>query len=331
MKLKMKFIKLNYKSWYFVRYFIFWLLIFSFVLNYERVLCNEINTINKDFISNNNGTGFNSTNIRDGVSNNAGKYNVNDSKIKNNTNDKEDNFIEDDEIYDYDEYDEYDENMNIKTIKDPFEKFNRKIFTFNIFILENFAEPIIKSYKFVTPKFVRDRLNNFGDRFYDPITLINSILQFDLENSVKTIATFATNMTIGIFGLFNPAKKFGFYRDKKTFNETFGFYGIGNGFYLMLPFLGPNTLRSSVGLLTGFYVDPFYLNRLDIGNDNGSLVPNYLVIPRYAGQYAGQIDSNIVLNKKFLQKSFDPYIFLRESFVQNNNYKTKKGKGNEKN
>ncbi|MDR1499277.1 MAG: VacJ family lipoprotein [Rickettsiales bacterium] len=214
----------------------------------------------------------------------------------------------------YDDIDEYEAEYSV-VIKDPFEKFNRKILTFNMFFLDNVAKPLSKAYKAVTNQFIRDRLSNFGSRFSDPIILINSLLQFDLKNSAKTVGTFGINMTIGLFGLFNPAKHFGLYRENKKFGETLAFYGVGNGFYLMLPFLGPTTLRNGVGQIAEFYLDPFFFNKLNI-IDKGDLTPDKLTIPKFVGQYAEQVGLSSDLSEKFLKKAFDPYIFLRESYLQ---------------
>lgn len=225
-----------------------------------------------------------------------------------------DDFDDDFDIYE-------DENDSIILVKDPFEKMNRKIFSFNIFVLENVATPFVKFYNTITNKFIRDRINNFGNRFSDPMILINSILQLDIKNSLKTIGTFATNMTIGIFGLFNPAQTFGFYREKLTFGQTLAHYGIGDGIYLMIPFFGPSTLREGFGTVLNLCVDPFSFNLLKFGGDSGDITPEELLVPKYVGRYIGSIDGAIKLNNEFLKKSFDPYIFSRDSYIQNLKYK----------
>lgn len=221
----------------------------------------------------------------------------------------------------YDEYDDYYTETEAITINDPLEKINRKIFSFNIFILNYVGEPLIKFYNTITNQFIRDRLTNFGDRFFDPLTLINSVLQLDYKNSFKTVATFTTNMTIGVLGLFNPAEHFGFYRERRTFGQTLAYYGVGNGLYLMLPFLGPSTLREGAGLLIGAVIDPFTFNLLGFDGDVGDLTPNELLAPKYIGSYSGKVDGAIKLNEQFLKKSFDPYIFARDSYIQNLHYK----------
>lgn len=230
------------------------------------------------------------------------------------------------DLDDYDEYDDYaEEDENKEKIHDPFEKINRKMFNFNIYLLNNVGEPVANGFKFVFPDFFRERFSNFGDRFLDPMILVNSILEFDFKNSAKTIATFATNMTIGIFGLFNPAKYFGFYREKRTFGDTLCFYGVKNGFYIMVPFLGPTTTREGIGLATDFFINPLSWNILEVWDDR-SLTPDRLKIPQYIGKYEPELETAVNLNNQFLKKSFDPYIFTRESYLQNLIYKQKERK-----
>lgn len=248
---------------------------------------------------------------------------LNNKKENITTNYKDKNKKEEsDDNYDDDDYDDnYEE--EVEKIKDPLESFNRKIFSFNIFMTERVATPMSNVYHKITNQFIRDRINNLGDRFFDPITLLNSILQLNFKNSAKTIATFTTNMTIGIFGLFNPAKHFGFYRDKQTFGQTLAFYGVNYGIYIMLPFLGPTTLRDGTGKLFDAAVDPFTFNVLRVGGDNGDITPSKLKIPEIISIYAGPVDNAVKLNKDFLKKSFDPYIFTRDSYMQNLKYRTK--------
>ena len=248
----------------------------------------------------------------------ADSINIKQEVIKNDD-------INDDVTDDFDDsfYDDIDGEINTISINDPLEKINRKLFTLNVFLLDNFVAPIINGYTFIIPKFIRDCLSNFGDRFFDPMVLINSILQLDYINSFKTLATFTTNMTIGIFGLFNPAEHFGFYREKRTFGQTLYFYGIGSGIFLMVPFVGPTTLRDGVGILVNYAVDPFSFNLLQFDGRSGDLTPNELLIPKYVGGYSDKFESSVKLNKDFLKKSFDPYIFMRDSYLQNLEYKNK--------
>ncbi|MDR2778557.1 MAG: VacJ family lipoprotein [Rickettsiales bacterium] len=210
------------------------------------------------------------------------------------------------EDYGYDYVDEKD------AVNDPLERINRVIFSFNIFLLENVADPTIKFYKSVTNEFFRSMISNIGNRLQDPLILLNSLLQADIYNISNTAIVFATNMTIGCLGLFDPAGSFfDIKREKRTFGQTLALYGVANGFYLMLPFFGPRTLREGIGSFATFYADPFSIDM----NKNFYLLP-----PKYFALYVDKVDNAITLNKDFVQMSFDPYIFIRYSYLSNLEY-----------
>lgn len=220
---------------------------------------------------------------------------------------------------DHNEYD-YDGFGKSTTISDPFETINRSIFSFNVFLLENLATPIINFYKDNTNETAREIISNIGERVQDPMILLNSILQLDFINAGKTFLVFTKNMTIGFLGLFNPAKSlFSIERDKRDLGQTLAYYGIGNGFFVMVPIFGPYSLRDGLGIATSFYINPMTYNGFSILK-NESWTPWYLVIPKYFAQYVNTVDGAIELNKNFVQRSFDPYIFVRDSYVWNRSY-----------
>lgn len=225
---------------------------------------------------------------------------------------------------DYDSYDDdyyYDEEYN--TVSDPFEKINRKMFDFNIFLLTNVVKPLIITYDTITTQFIRERLYNVVDRFYDITYLFNSILQLDYVNTYKTVATFSLNMTFGFFGFFNVAKDLGVYREERTFSQTMGIYGIGSGPFLMVPFFGPYTIREGFGKLTDMGLSPFSINLVKFNHEYFSVTPFYVDVIKYIGKYGVELNDTIKLNENFIQKAFDPYIFMRDSYMQNINYKIK--------
>ncbi len=220
---------------------------------------------------------------------------------------------------DYDDYD-YEDFGKSTTISDPFETINRSIFSFNVFLLENLATPIMNFYKENTNETAREIISNIGNRVQDPMILLNSILQLDFINAGKTLLVFTTNMTIGFLGLFNPAKSlFSIERDKRDLGQTLAYYGVGNGFFVMVPIFGPYSLRDGFGLTTSFYINPVAYNGFSIFTDR-SWTPWYLVAPKYFAQYVDTVDGAIELNKNFVQRSFDPYIFVRDGYVRNRNY-----------
>ncbi|MDR2760904.1 MAG: VacJ family lipoprotein [Rickettsiales bacterium] len=226
--------------------------------------------------------------------------------------------------YEY-EY-EYEYGEETAPINDPFEKMNRKTMNFNLYLLNNVVSPFMKGYRLIVPSPIRKMINNLGDRVSDIPIFISSALALDYDNSIRTLGVFGANMTIGIFGLFDPAKKFGLERAKMNFGDVFRRYGADDGFYLVLPFLGPSSLTDSIGSAGGFFLNPTSINSLEIGSHH-SWTPNNLIIEKYFVEYVGDVETADRMNEDFIKKSFDSYVFIRDAFLRNRDYRTKKMKG----
>jgi phospholipid-binding lipoprotein MlaA len=231
----------------------------------------------------------------------------------------------------FQETEEEDMGKEEATLKDPLEKINRMIFAFNSFLVKNVTGPLVDFYKSITNRFFRNIVSNLGNRLNDPIILLSSVLQLDIKNAGNTLAVFLTNMTVGCFGLFDPAESlFDLHRNNRTIGQTLALYGFDEGFYLVLPFFGPSTLRDGIGLATSFYVDPLAYNSFALGESGGSLTPNYLAVPKYFAQYIDMMDSAITLDTVFIQKSLDPYVFARYSYGSSLHYSINGLKGSRK-
>ncbi|MDR3078772.1 MAG: VacJ family lipoprotein [Rickettsiales bacterium] len=216
------------------------------------------------------------------------------------------------------EEDIYGEEMEDTAIEDPLEGVNRAMFSFNSFLLRNVTGPLVDFYKAVTNRFFRDMVSNLGNRLNDPVVLLSSLLQFDVENVGNTLAVFAVNMTLGCFGLFDPAGSlFDLHRENRTIGQVLALYGFDEGFYVVLPFFGPSNLRDGIGLATAFYVDPLASNGLSLGGRRGSWTPNYLLGPKYFVQYIDMMDGAVTLDTIFIQSSLDPYVFARYGYASN--------------
>ncbi len=136
-------------------------------------------------------------------------------------------------------------------IDDPWEGFNRSMYTFNYYFDKHFFLPIVSGYEFITPAFAQTGISNFFGNIGEVRTLYNSLFQLKGAKALSTLARFVTNSTIGIGGLFDPATGFGLKKQSEDFGQTLGYWGVGPGPYLVVPMLGPNTLRSA----SGFAVD----------------------------------------------------------------------------
>lgn len=145
---------------------------------------------------------------------------------------------------------------------DPLEGFNRRIYKFNAKFDEYVFLPVVRGYEFITPDFIEDMISNFFSNLAEIKTLTNSLLQFKGQKIVKTTGRIIINTTVGIAGLFDPATSMSFQRQDEDFGQTLGFYGLGNGPYLILPILGPSTFRDTAGIAVDTFVYNFVLNEI---------------------------------------------------------------------
>lgn len=141
-------------------------------------------------------------------------------------------------------------------ISDPIEPVNRFVFGFNDVLDHVLFEPLAKGYKAILPSFVRDSVQSFMRNLKSPLIIANNLLQGDLGNAGVATARFVINSTVGIAGLIDVAKTQGMPYEPEDFGQTLASWGVGNGFYLVLPILGPSSLRDATGTLVDGYADP---------------------------------------------------------------------------
>ena len=146
---------------------------------------------------------------------------------------------------------EFSDDENIARAEDPWQGFNRSMYKFNYNFDKYIFLPVVSGYEFITPTFVQTGVSNFFSNIGEIRTLYNSLFQAKGEKALTTLGRFVTNSTIGLAGLFDPATSFGLKRQNEDFGQTLGVWGVGTGPYVVLPILGPNTVRSA----SGFAVD----------------------------------------------------------------------------
>ncbi len=144
-------------------------------------------------------------------------------------------------------------------INDPIEPINRGIFAFNNVIDIILIEPAAKAYNTVFPGFFRDGIRNFMRNLKSPITLANNLLQGQIGDAGVTVARFLVNTTAGVGGLVDVASTHGLTYKQEDFGQTLAVWGMGDGFYLVLPIIGPSSLRDAGGLAVDTYADPVRL------------------------------------------------------------------------
>ncbi|GFO53777.1 hypothetical protein GMSM_07840 [Geomonas sp. Red276] len=168
---------------------------------------------------------------------------------------------------------EFDGDESVDHADDPWESFNRSMYKFNYEADRYVLLPVVKGYETVVPRPVRKGIGNFFSNVGEIRTLYNCILQAKAKKSLVTLGRFVTNSTIGIGGLFDPATAFGMRRQSETFDSTLAAWGVGNGPYLVLPVLGPNTLRSSGGFAVDAGIRLAVVTAIDPFGGTGAATP----------------------------------------------------------
>lgn len=194
-------------------------------------------------------------------------------------------------------------------VYDPFEDVNRAVFGFNDALDQALIEPVTKAYRAITPQFVRNSVRNFLRNLHAPINVANQILQGDVEGAAADVSRFAMNTTIGVAGLFDVAADTGLKHEHEDFGQTLGVWGVGHGPYLVLPVMGPSSVRDAAGLLVDTYADPVHLYLYNTDQEEWY----------YARTAAAGIDKREELLDALddlRANSFDYYAAMRSAYIQ---------------
>ncbi len=181
--------------------------------------------------------------------------------------------------------------QQVKHDFDPLSGYNKIMTNINDKFYMHILFPVAKGYKKVVPKPARESVSNFFQNIFFPVRFVNNLLQFKFKNSFEELERFVINSTIGIAGLFDVAgNKMKIYAHNEDFGQTLGYYGIGGGFYIVLPILGPSNLRDTVGLVADSFIDPkIYIDNRDynlVDDDTQSFgVNSFNVINRASFDY----------------------------------------------
>jgi len=189
--------------------------------------------------------------------------------------------------------------------KDPLEPMNRKISVFNDTVDENVTKPLAKGYRDYTPQFVQTGVHNFFNNLSDVRSTLNSGLQLKGKETAESFMRVVVNTVFGIYGLFDVATEIKLQRHSEDFGQTLGFWGVGNGPYLVLPLFGPSTLRDTAGFSVDTSTDA--VHAIDD-------VPtrNQITALRLVDKRAGLLDAANLLE----QASIDKYSFTRDAYLQ---------------
>jgi len=191
---------------------------------------------------------------------------------------------------------------------DPLEPFNRAMFTFNDKVYVWVLDPVATGYSKVLPADIRQCVGNFFYNFGEPIRSVNFLLQGRLRDSGLALSRFAINSIAGVFGLADPAAdEFKIPRKKATFGQTLSVWGVGDGFYLVVPLLGSSTLRDFSGkLVETLATSSYYPWNEDAGTSVAVL----------SGQVVNDTSLRLGVYEDIKSMSFDPYVAFRNAYFQ---------------
>lgn len=189
---------------------------------------------------------------------------------------------------------------------DPLQPFNRTMFVFNDVLYRYALIPLGKGYMKVVPGPVRQGVGNMFDNIREPLNGINHLLQGEGRSAGRNLLRFVTNSTVGILGIFDPASAWlGLEEEPTNLNETLSGYGMGYGFYLVLPFIGTTDARNGVSSITEGILHPV---RHIFDDDDAT----YILIFGNFQAFAPQADAYLELRRQ----SEDPYLYFRNQYLQ---------------
>lgn len=187
---------------------------------------------------------------------------------------------------------------------DPLESVNRGVYAFNDTADTYVLRPVAKGYVWAVPAFMRKGVTNFFSNLTYPVTIVNQFLQGKPAEGFSDTGRFLVNTTVGLGGLFDPATSLGLQAHDEDFGQTFGVWGVGHGWYLMLPFLGPSTNRDFTGRLFAAPLTPTYYV------DEAEIVVGLSVLDIVNTRA-------LLLNTdRLVRNAFDPYVFIRDAYLQ---------------
>jgi phospholipid-binding lipoprotein MlaA len=201
-----------------------------------------------------------------------------------------------------------------KLVPDPLEPWNRLVFTFNDRLYFWVMKPAAKGYNAVIPEAARTSVSNFFKNLTTPVRFVNALLEGNLQSAGIELARFGINTTYGLAGLLDTAKKhFNLESQAKDTGLTLGFYGIGEGIYIVWPFLGPSSIRDTIGTVGDGFLSPVnYINPVEDAVA-GDAYEYFNGVSLYIGEYEDLKESAI-----------DPYIAVKDSYIQHRRYLLKK-------
>lgn len=199
-------------------------------------------------------------------------------------------------------------NKENRSSADPWEPMNRQINAVNTTVDRYTLKPVARGYRKVVPGLARRGVSNFFDNLLTPNVALNNFLQGKGRDGFVDIGRFLINSTVGIGGLIDVGHELGLMEHDEDFGQTLAVWGVGDGPYVVVPFLGPRTLRDALTIPFDILGNPLFYY------ENTSVRDKLVVMQ------AIDLRARLLNAESILENSSDPYITLRESYLQNRNY-----------
>ncbi len=217
------------------------------------------------------------------------------------------------EAADNDDFDLLEDDFAEQTVKvtDPLEPFNRTMYHVNDTLYFWVVKPVSQAYMGVIPEPVRLGIHNFFNNISTPVRFVNCLLQGKGEGAGTEFHRFTINTTIGILGFGDPAlDQYGLEPVREDLGQTLAVYGLGDGFYIVWPLLGPSTVRDSVGKIGDWFLYPV-----------SYVEPKEAAIGISAVRYTNESSFYLGEYEAFKSITIEPYVGMREAYIQ---YRRKK-------
>ncbi len=195
------------------------------------------------------------------------------------------------------------------TIADPIEPWNRAMYHFNDKFYFWLLKPVAQGYKYAIPETFRIIFSNFYENILMPIRFVNNLLQGKPDDAGRELARFVINSTVGVAGFRDCAKDcFGIESRKADLCQTLGKYGIGSGFYIVWPILGPSSVRDTFGWVGDHFLKPATYLSPDL------LDPGTIAVT--AHEKVNYFSFRIGDYETLKGAAIDPYIAIRDAYIQ---------------
>ncbi|MBA3563469.1 MAG: VacJ family lipoprotein [Gammaproteobacteria bacterium] len=196
---------------------------------------------------------------------------------------------------------------------DPFETINRATYRFNDVADTYVLRPVAKTYQKITPRPVRKGVTNFFANLLTPVDIVNNLLQAKFVPALSDTGRLLMNTTLGLGGILDPATDAGLAVHDEDLGQTLAVWGVPAGPYVVLPFLGPSTVRDGLALYPDAQLMP--LVQYHDSNVTGKLQILYGINTR----------ERLLSTDRAVANAFDSYVFVREAYLQNRQYKIHDG------